>query len=103
MDFGFEAQASVDSRPLDHPLRAPTSCKRLVAHHRDSPQRAQLEGFVRREFAAHFAADIREFMPVLLALQDNAQRIHAVVGCRAAALAVDPNTSTTTSFTATFC
>lgn len=85
MDFGFEAQAAFDFRPVEHALRAPASCKRLVAHDRHSPQRAQLEGFVRGEFAAHFAADVREFMPLLLALQDGAQRVHAVVGCRAAA------------------
>ena len=41
----------------------------IVAHGADSPQRAQLEDFVRREFLAHFGARIKQFMPELLALQ----------------------------------
>jgi hypothetical protein len=57
----------------------------LVSHGVGSPQRAKLEGFVRREFFAHFGARVRHFMPELLGLHDYDGTVRAVVGCRAAA------------------
>jgi len=57
----------------------------LVSHGRNSPQRAQLEDFVRREFLAHFGAHVKQFMPELLALHGHDGSIRSVVGCRAAA------------------
>ena len=57
----------------------------IVAHGADSPQRALLEDFVRREFLTHFGARIKQFMPELLALHGADRTIRAVVGCRAAA------------------
>ena len=59
--------------------------KRLVAHSHDSPRRRDLEEFVRDEFFLYFNARVRHFMPLLLALHDRADRVHAVVGCRRAA------------------
>jgi hypothetical protein len=86
MHFEIAEQASFDSRPrARRPVRAPTRDKLIVAHGLDSPRRKALEEFVRREFSVHFAADLREFMPQLLALQDEADDVHAVVGCRRAA------------------
>lgn len=57
----------------------------IVAHGADSPERALLEDFVRREFLTHFDARITQFMPELLALHGADRTIRAVVGCRAAA------------------
>ena len=57
----------------------------IVAHGPDSPQRALLEDFVRREFLAHFGARIKQIMPELLSLHGAGGSIRAVVGCRAAA------------------
>lgn len=86
MYFEIGDHASLDYRPrASGPVRAPARNKRIVAHGPDSPQRRALQEFVRREFSTHFAADLREFMPQLLALQDEADRVHAVVGCRRAA------------------
>lgn len=59
--------------------------RRLVAHPRGAPQRRRLEDFVRREFAAHFDARVKHFMPLLLGLHDEAGDVRAVVGCRGAA------------------
>lgn len=57
----------------------------LERHDADSPQRALLEDFVRREFLRHFGARVRHFMPELLALRDDDGTLRSVVGCRAAA------------------
>ncbi len=59
--------------------------KRLVAHAHDSPRRCDLEEFVRDEFFLYFNARVKHFMPLLLALHDRVDRVHAVVGCRYAA------------------
>ena len=59
---------------------------RLFLHGRGSPQRSELETFIRNEYREHFDADVREFMPTFLALHDAAGRISAAVGCRSAAL-----------------
>ena len=57
----------------------------LVRYDANSPQRALLEDFVRREFLLHFGARIKHFMPELLALHGTDGSIRSVVGCRAAA------------------
>lgn len=57
----------------------------LEEHERGSPRRAELESFVRDEFLAHFGANVKHFMPKLLALRGNDNAVRAVVGCRAAA------------------
>jgi hypothetical protein len=83
-DLGF------DVTPVPF-CEAPTIAQRvipatqLVTHDSHSPQRAALEGFVRREFLAHFGARVRHFMPDLIGLHGLDGSIRAVVGCRAAA------------------
>jgi hypothetical protein len=57
---------------------------RLVAHSRRSGERRRLEEFVRREFAIHFGARVKHFMPMLLGLHDGTGGVRAVVGCRSA-------------------
>lgn len=82
-----------DATPAPAPVIAPPVYTRreaatpamLVSHGRSSPQRAQLEEFVRREFLVHFGARVKQFMPELLALHGHDGSIRSVVGCRAAA------------------
>jgi hypothetical protein len=62
-----------------------TATATLERHDAGSPERALLEGFVRREFFAHFGARVTQFMPELLALRANDGNLRSVVGCRAAA------------------
>jgi hypothetical protein len=59
--------------------------QRLLAHSRRSAQRRELEEFVKHEFAVHFGARVKHFMPLLLGLHDGAGSVRAVVGCRSAA------------------
>jgi len=70
------------SSPRPTPSAATTALER---HDRASPARAMLEEFVHSEFLAHFGADVRHYMPELLALRDGRGGLRAVVGCRAAA------------------
>jgi thermostable hemolysin len=72
----------VRSLPACRAVRVPPH--RLVALARGAPQRRHFEDFVRREFAAHFGAHVKHFMPVLLGLLDAAGDPRAVVGCRSA-------------------
>jgi hypothetical protein len=58
---------------------------RLIVHSCRSSERRRLEEFVKQEFANHFGARVRHFMPLLLALHDTAGGVRAVVGCRSAA------------------
>jgi hypothetical protein len=86
MDLESREPATFDAPArVPPPLGKTPARKRIVAHAVDSPRRSALEEFVRLEFSAHFAAELREFMPQLLALQDDYGRFDAVVGCRAAA------------------
>jgi hypothetical protein len=74
--------------PLLATLLPPSPAARAVAlerHDRASPARPALEDFVRSEFRTHFGAQVRHFMPELLALRDTHGSLRAVVGCRAAA------------------
>jgi hypothetical protein len=57
----------------------------LIAHSRRSGERRRLEEFVKREFAIHFGARVKHFMPLLLGLHDSTGGVRAVVGCRSAA------------------
>ncbi|HSG66144.1 MAG TPA: thermostable hemolysin, partial [Gammaproteobacteria bacterium] len=66
--------------------RVPERSLRLVPHGRGSPRRREIEAFIRAEYREHFGADVREFMPTLIALHDTTDRICAAVGCRSAAL-----------------
>jgi len=68
-----------DARPI------PGGALRLIAHDSASPRRAEIEALIRDEFRHHFDADIREFMPTLVALHDDEDAIVAAVGCRSAA------------------
>jgi hypothetical protein len=77
--------ASVE-RCLPYRSRAfPTTRATLVCHARDSAQRPHVEEFVRNEFLVHFKANVKQFMPVLLALHEPNGEPRAVVGCRPAA------------------
>jgi hypothetical protein len=57
----------------------------LVSHPRGSGRRHEIEEFVRREFRDHFGADLKHFMPQLVALHAPDGAVRAVVGCRSAA------------------
>jgi hypothetical protein len=86
----LETAAELFDSPLVHspyertraPLRARTQ---LVCHARGSARRRRVEQFVREEFLVHFDANVRHFMPLLLALHEPSGEPRAVVGCRAAA------------------
>ena len=58
---------------------------RLVVVDRDHPARAATEGFIRRVYAEHHGADVREFAPHLVALHDADGEIAAAAGYRPAA------------------
>ncbi len=79
-----ETASSLFVKPLLRDLRWSVSAT-LSRHHHDSPQRAQLEDFVRREYLLHFGARLKQLMPELLALQSANGTTLSVVGCRAAA------------------
>lgn len=72
----------------DSPASAPVACaklpQRLVVLGCGAPERARAERFVRRAYHRCHGASVQSFMPLLLALQDDAARLLAVVGVRAA-------------------
>lgn len=70
---------ALDPRLCEHKFR-------LVPHGSSSPRRGEIEDFIRGEYRRHFDANVREFMPTLLALHDDKDRVCSVVGCRSAAL-----------------
>jgi hypothetical protein len=57
----------------------------LLSHARGSARRHEIEEFIRREFRDHFDADLKHFMPQLVALHAPNGTVRAVVGCRSAA------------------
>ncbi len=57
----------------------------LTCHDQQDPQRAVIEQFIHRRFADAYAADVRSFMPTLVALRGQDARILAAAGFRAAA------------------
>lgn len=73
--------ANSDARPISG------GALRLIAHDGASPRRAEIEALIQQEFRRHFDADVREFMPTLVALHDEQDVIVAAVGCRSAATA----------------
>jgi hypothetical protein len=62
-----------------------TSARRLVAVPPGSAGRSEVESFIRRVYADHFAADVRSFAPQLVALLDERDLVVAAVGWRDAA------------------
>lgn len=56
----------------------------LALARRGDPGRAELEAYVREAFARKHAADVRSFMPTLLAFRDAADVLCGVVGLRTA-------------------
>lgn len=56
----------------------------LVVHGRDDPRRAEVEAFVRDIFARRYGAQVQQFAPVLVSLQDHGE-IVAAAGYRSAA------------------
>jgi len=82
--FGVTPTSFVDRPTFALDVAAKTG---LVSHDARSPQRAELEEFVRHEFLTHFGARVRQFMPELLGLHGLDGSVRAVVGCRAAAAA----------------
>jgi hypothetical protein len=56
----------------------------LVVHGRDDPRRADVEAFVRGIFAQRYGADVQQFAPSLVSLQDHGE-IVAAAGYRSAA------------------
>jgi hypothetical protein len=83
--FDVAPMTAVATVPPVRTCRESATPAMLVSHGRSSPQRAQLEDFVRREFLMHFGARVKQFMPELLALHGRDGSIRSVVGCRAAA------------------
>lgn len=47
--------------------------------------RGEIEGFIHARFAAHYGADVRQFLPVLVSLRDSDGGIQAALGLRRAA------------------
>lgn len=56
----------------------------LVVHGHDDPRRAEVEAFVRGIFAQRYGAQVQQFAPVLVSLQDHGE-IVAAAGYRSAA------------------
>jgi hypothetical protein len=65
----------------DRPQRA-----ELIVHSRWSSRRADVEAFVRAAFHRHFGAELRHFMPTLLATYEPNGDVRAAVGIRSAAI-----------------
>lgn len=57
----------------------------LLSYAPDSSRRREIEEFIRKEFRDHFGADLKHFMPQLVALHAPDGAVRAVVGCRSAA------------------
>jgi hypothetical protein len=57
----------------------------LTDHGPGSIGRREVEAFIRDEYRAHFDADVKHFMPRLIALRSGPGILRAVVGCRGAA------------------
>jgi hypothetical protein len=55
---------------------------RVHAYPPGSAHRHMAEQFVHAAFKRHYQADIQSFMPMLLSLSDEQQRLHAVLGFR---------------------
>jgi hypothetical protein len=68
------------------PLRLQRGGYTLTACPADDPDRAELEAFVQARYREIHGAEVRSFMPVLLALRDGAGRLCGVAGYRAAAV-----------------
>ena len=70
---------------LSAAIRSSTPQPKLELHSTASPRRPAVEGFVRDAYRRHFDADVTQFMPQLLSLDDAAGGIRAAVGYRHAA------------------
>ena len=57
---------------------------RFAVHAAAQPARARVEAFVREVYAAHYGAQVRQFMPVLVSLEDDAGLVVAAAGYRSA-------------------
>jgi hypothetical protein len=57
----------------------------LIAYGTDAPRRGEVEAFIAEAYAKRFGAQLRGFMPQLLALHGTDGRIIAAAGCRGAA------------------
>ncbi|HKS55412.1 MAG TPA: thermostable hemolysin [Steroidobacteraceae bacterium] len=57
----------------------------IAAYDREHPQRRRLERFIQRVFARHHGATVHAFMPTLLAMEGQRNRVCGVVGFRRAA------------------
>jgi hypothetical protein len=68
--------------PLRYHARRPGV---LIEHTATSSRRREVEEFIRAEFREHFGANIRHFMPQLIALHGPRGDLRAAVGCRSAA------------------
>lgn len=66
------------------PAPASTPRLRLMRHRTDEAQREEVEEFIRDVFARRYGADVRNFAPTLLSLQDHGE-IVAAAGYRSAA------------------
>jgi hypothetical protein len=60
----------------------PGGLRVVDAHH---PQRAEVEGFIQAVYAARYGAQVRRFMPTLVALRDAEGELVAAAGYRGAA------------------
>lgn len=70
--------------PTRRPERAASAARPLL-HGPHGPQRAEVEDFIRRVYAARYGADVRVFAPMLVSVHDG-ERIVAAAGYRPAAL-----------------
>ena len=79
----FMAVSPHDGEP-SAPAAAALERPALVVHRHDDPRRAEVEAFVRGIFAQRYGAQVQQFAPVLVSLQDQGE-IVAAAGYRSAA------------------
>lgn len=65
--------------------RDPALTLRTITARDVNGRRDAAEAFIRERFATRYGASVRQFMPTLLQLEDDAGRVHGAVGVRGAA------------------
>lgn len=65
--------------------RDPALTLRTLTRSRSGGPRSPAEAFIRERFAGRYGASVRQFLPTLMQLEDDAGRIHGAVGVRSAA------------------
>jgi hypothetical protein len=72
------------AEPIALPGQRVAAPPRFSVHAGTLPGRARVEAFIRAVYADHYDADVRQFMPVLVSLQDEDGLVIAAAGYRSA-------------------